>query len=108
MATVLQNLITHFLHTLPHNTIWYILGWFSFVKFKVKIEVNKFLCLITHQDINVMSEKYIIVITFAAYYMKGESNKEVKVYCHHFVTVFQTRIVSLIKVKASAAKVNAE
>jgi hypothetical protein len=55
-----------------------------------------------------MSEKYIIVITFAAYYMKGESNKEVKVYCHHFVTVFQTRIVSLIKVKASAAKVNAE
>jgi hypothetical protein len=48
------------------------------------------LCLFTHQHINVRSEKYIILASFAAYYMKGESNKEV------------------IKVKASAAKVNAE
>jgi len=58
---------------------------------KVKVEVNMFLCLITHQHINVRSEKHIIVARFAAYYMKGGSNKEVKVYCHHFVKVFYTK-----------------
>lgn len=62
------------------------------MKVKVKVEVNMFLCLITHQHINVRSEKYIILASFAAYYMKGESNKEViKVYCHHSVKVFHTK-----------------
>lgn len=57
----------------------------------VKVKVNMFLCLITHQHITVRSEKHIIVASTAAYYMKGESNKEVKVYCHHFVKVFHTK-----------------
>jgi hypothetical protein len=50
-----------------------------------------FLCLVTHQHINVRSEKCITVVSFAAYYMKGESNKEVKVYYHHFVKIFHTK-----------------
>jgi hypothetical protein len=67
-----------FLHCLPHNTIWYKLGWSSLVTFKmkvkVKVEVNTFLCLIMHLHINVRSDKCIIVVSFAAYYMKGDSN----------------------------------
>jgi len=50
-----------------------------------------FLCLITHRHINVRSDKCTIVVSFAAYYMKGESNKDVKVYCHHFVKIFHTK-----------------
>jgi hypothetical protein len=68
---------------LPHNTIRYILGWFSLVTFKVKVkvklEVNMFMCLIKHWHTNVRSDKYITVIRFVTYYMKGVSNKEVKV-----------------------------
>lgn len=80
---------------LIHNTIWYILGWLSLVKFKVKVkvkvEVNMFLCLIKHWHINVRSEKCIIVAIFAVLYMNGVSNKEVKVYFHRFVKVFHIK-----------------
>lgn len=58
---------------------------------KVKVKVNMFLCLIMHWHINVRSDRYIIVVSSPAYYMKGESNKEVKVHCHHFVKVFHMK-----------------
>lgn len=50
-----------------------------------------FLCLNMHWHINVRSDRYIIVVSSAAYYMTEESNKEVKVHCHHFVKVFHMK-----------------
>ena len=48
------------------------------MKVKVKVEVNMFLCLTVHRHINIRSYKCIIVVSFAAYYMKKKVIKRLK------------------------------